>query len=184
MESLQGTFLLATNEMQDPRFVKSVILICFHEAGDGAMGLVVNQPLTDVDMYDILHDFNQELDVTSLPPVYYGGPVEMESAFILHSDDYISVQSRQVMEQVYLSQDPGLLMDVAHGKGPAHYLLALGYTGWGPGQLEQELCGAGWLSLPARAGDLFLLAAPDMWEKVAARYGIDMHIYRDIQGTA
>lgn len=184
MESLQGSFLLATNQMYDPRFVKSVILICVHDDIDGTMGLVVNQPLAGSSMSDIFENFDMAVPDIVLPPVYFGGPVDVESAFIVHSADYVGGQSQKVMDDVYLSRDPALLIDVANGTGPEHYLFALGYAGWGPGQLEAELAGEGWLTLPAEAADLFHTAAGSMWKQVAAKYGININIYADIPGNA
>ncbi len=184
MESLQGNFLVATNQMHDPRFLKCVIFICFHDSTDGAMGLVVNQPLGGFSMGDVFKIFDMDVADSPLPPVYFGGPVDVESAFILHSDDYTSGLSEQLIDQVYLSRDPNLLVDVVNGKGPDHFIFALGYAGWGPGQLEQELCGEGWLTLPAEAGDLFLLPAESMWKEITAKYGIDINLYTDIPGNA
>ncbi len=184
MESLQGNFLVATNQMYDPRFMKCVILICAHDPVDGAMGLVVNQPLADFSMFDVFKNLDMAVADIPLPPVFFGGPVDGESAFILHSDDYTADQSQRVMDQVYLSRDPRLLLDVVNGKGPDHYLFALGYAGWGPGQLEQELCGEGWLTLPAAATDLFPRPAGSMWKEVAAKHGIDIALYADIPGNA
>ncbi len=184
MESLQGNFLVATNQMYDPRFMKSVILICVHDEVDGAMGLVVNQPLADFSMFDVFKKIDMAAADIALPPLYYGGPVDVESAFIVHSADYVGGQSQRVMDQVYLSRDPNLLVDVAKGRGPEHYLFALGYAGWGPGQLEEELSREGWLTLPAEARDLFHTPTDALWKQVAAKYGIDINLYADIPGNA
>jgi putative transcriptional regulator len=135
-------------------------------------------------MQDIFRNLKIDSTDIVLPPVYFGGPVDVESAFILHSTDYNSDLSQQVMEQVCLSRDPHLLIDVANGKGPEHYLFTLGYAGWGPGQLEQELAGEGWLTLPATAHDLFNTSADAMWKKISAKYGINMDLYTDIPGNA
>jgi putative transcriptional regulator len=184
MESLQGNFLVATNQMRDPRFSKCVILICFHDHNDGAMGLVVNQPLADFSMLDVFKNLDLACNALDLPPVYFGGPVDGASAFIIHSDDYTQSQSQQVMDQVFLSRDPNLLLDVVKGRGPEHYLFTLGYAGWSPGQLEQELCGEGWLTLPAEAADLFHTPALSLRTHVTAKYGIDINLYTGIPGNA
>ncbi len=184
MESLQGNFLVATNQMYDPRFMKCVILICVHNEKDGAMGLVVNQPLTDLSMTDVFRNCNINPPPMPAPPVLFGGPVDIEAAFILHSADYEKGHRQKVIDQIYLSRDPDLLSDVVDGKGPAHYLFALGYAGWAPGQLEQELCGEGWLTLPAEAEDIFLTSAESMWHSVTAKNGIDIELYSDISGNA
>jgi putative transcriptional regulator len=184
MESLQGNFLVATNRMRDPRFRRCVILICFHSSSEGAMGLVVNQPLADVSLRHALRGIDFTDAALELPPVYLGGPVEVESAFILHSAEYVLAGSKPVLDQVYLSSDPLLLLDVARGRGPRQCRLLVGYAGWGVGQLEQELGGEGWLTLPAAAEDLFHIPAPSMWKEVTAKHGIDMDLYADISGNA
>lgn len=184
MESLQGNFLVATNQMRDPRFRKCVILICFHNPSEGAMGLVVNQPLGDFSLRHALHGLDFDDTTLVLPPVYLGGPVEVESAFILHSAEYVRPGSQQVLDQVYLSSDPLLLLEVARGRGPRQCRLLVGYAGWGVGQLEHELAGEGWLTLPAAADDLFHIPAAAMWKEVTAKHGIDMDLYADIPGNA
>ncbi|MEN8258646.1 MAG: YqgE/AlgH family protein [Thermodesulfobacteriota bacterium] len=184
MESLQGSFLVATNQMYDPRFMKCVILICVHNDDDGAMGLVVNQPLTDLSMADVFRNCNIKPPAMPAPPVLFGGPVDVESAFILHSADYKKEQSQKVADQIFLSRDPNLLFDLVDEKGPEHYLLTLGYAGWAPGQLEQELYGEGWLTLPAEANDIFLTSAESMWHTITSKNGIDINLYSDIPGNA
>lgn len=184
MESLQGNFLVATNKMGDPRFFKSVILVCVHDETDGAMGLIVNQPFADFSMNDVFDNFEIKVDAPDFPPVFYGGPVDVESAFILHGDDYESALSQQVMDKVWICRDPNFLHDVANGHGPEQYFFALGYAGWGPGQLEQELSGEGWLALPAEAQDLFCTPARTLWREVTAKHGININLYSDISGNA
>ena len=185
MDSLTGQFLIATTKMLDPRFMEAVILICSHDES-GAMGLVVNHPLSQVSMAEVLDNFAVEVPDLDLPPVLLGGPVDMETGFFLHSSDYRFEPETGIMvtDSIFLSRSMGLLRDISMGQGPRHFLFMLGYAGWGPGQLEGELCGEGWLPLPAQTEDLFLTPPEQMWKKVTARYGIEITLYEDFTGNA
>jgi len=116
--------------------------------------------------------------------VYIGGPVELESAFILFTSDYATKYQLQVSPTVFLSRETRVLEDIAHTRGPEKYLFLLGYAGWGPGQLEQELLAAGWLTVPA--DDMIIFDTPDdeKWRAAAMRYGIDISVYGDTAGRA
>ncbi|MEN8140268.1 MAG: YqgE/AlgH family protein [Thermodesulfobacteriota bacterium] len=183
MDSLAGQFLIATPQMSDPRFQEAVILLCSHDE-TGAFGLIINQPLAGVTMGDVLPDF--PLPDLDSPPVLFGGPVDPESAFFLHSSDYpVSNETGLVVSSaIFLSRSPNLLLDVGAGQGPEHFLFILGYAGWGPGQLEEELVGEGWLPLPATAEDVFLTSAEQLWRRVAAKFGIDISLFSDLAGNA
>ena len=185
MDSLTGQFLIATPRMGDPRFQEAVILICSHDEG-GAFGLVLNHPFPEMNMLDVLASFEISSVDHSLPPVLLGGPVEMETAFFLHSTDYPLDQGAGLMvsEDICLSRSPALLRDLAAGQGPSQCLFLLGYAGWGPGQLEEELCGEGWLPLPASSEDVFQTPTDKMWKKVTANFGIDITLYDDVAGNA
>ncbi len=184
MESLQGNFLISTSQMPDPRFRERVVYMCAHNE-DGAMGVIVNHPITDISLSDVLLSANIEVDEEiSFPPVYLGGPVEMESAFILYTSDYDTQNSMKVSETVSLSSDPKILKDIAVGRGPQHYLFLLGYAGWSPGQLENELGVNGWLTLPAEDDVLFHTPDELKWKKAAEKYGIDISTFGDVIGSA
>jgi len=185
MESLAGQFLVATTKMSDPRFMEAVILICTHDES-GAMGLVVNHPLSLVSMAEVLDNFSVDVPDIVLPPVLLGGPVDMETGFFLHSADYPLEEGAGLLvtDKIFLSRSMELLRDIAAGQGPRHFLFMLGYAGWGPGQLESELCGPGWLPLPVQTDDLFLTPPDQMWKKVTARYGIEITLFEDMAGNA
>ncbi|MDH5298470.1 MAG: YqgE/AlgH family protein [Desulfobulbaceae bacterium] len=183
MESLKGHFLIATAQMPDPRFHGQVVYICAHTE-EGAMGLVVNHPIPDLTLADILHGANLPTPAGTLPPVYMGGPVELETAFFLHSADYQPKTCLEVSSTVRLSREPAILRDIVSGRGPQRYIFLLGYAGWAPGQLEHELTVNGWLTVPG--SDAILFETPDdlKWKEAAMSYGIDISLYGDIIGSA
>ena len=126
MESLQGSFLISTLKMPDPRFKEKLIYMCGHTE-EGAIGLVVNNPLPDVRLDEILQSADIAVPDFELPPVYLGGPVEMGSGFILYTADYHAENQLQVSATVCLSSDPLILQDIAFNTGPSKYLFLLGY---------------------------------------------------------
>ncbi|MEW6219969.1 MAG: YqgE/AlgH family protein [Thermodesulfobacteriota bacterium] len=183
MQSLQGHFLIATPQMPDPRFQNQVIFMCAHNE-EGAMGLVVNNPITEISLADVFRQAEIPLPAGRLPPVHLGGPVEMHSAFILFEGGYIARSALAVTETVYLSRDPAILLDLSRGRGPRTYLFALGYAGWAAGQLEQELTENGWLALPADVEVLFRVPDDQKWRAAARRHGIDISLFGDTVGSA
>jgi putative transcriptional regulator len=182
MESLQGNFLLATPQMPDPRFKEHVIYLCSHDA-NGAMGLVVNQPSTH-SLAEICRSVSIDIEDGAWPLIYIGGPVELEAAFFLYSDDYEAKNFLVVGEGLRLSRDPQILHDLAKGVGPSQYLFLLGYAGWAPGQLEAELAVNGWLLLPAEHTILFDTPDQEKWQKAALQFGIDIALFSDQIGAA
>lgn len=174
LTSLTGQLLIAMPQMPDPRFEKSVIFICAHNA-DGAMGLVVNKLFDGIDFTHLLH----QLDIDVSKParelrVHFGGPVESGRGFVLHSPDYNQEGSMQVNDQVVLTATVDILRAVADGRGPEHAILALGYAGWGPGQLDQEMQQNGWLHAPADDAILFDPDQNHKWERALAKLGISL----------
>jgi len=183
MESLTGQFLISTPQMPDPRFQEQVIYLCAHN-DEGAMGLVINNPNQELTLLDILYGANLPVPEGPLPPVYIGGPVEMESGFILYSGSGGEYASLEITPDIYLTRDARLLEKIARGEGPDRYLFLLGYAGWGPGQLEMELMDSGWLTLPGDPEILFETSDEDKWRMAAFRYGIDISTFGDVIGYA
>jgi len=183
MESLQGKFLIATPQMPDPRFKEQLIYMCSHN-DDGAMGLIVNHP-SEYSLLEIFKSANLTIsDNKDLPPIYIGGPVDVETAFFLYSSGYESEHELSISEDVSLSRDPQILNDIAQGKGPHDFMFVLGYSGWAPGQLEAELTVNGWLTLPSQNEILFQTPDADKWKRAALQFGIDISLYTDEIGTA
>lgn len=181
---LTGRFLLAMPGMQDERFQKTVIYVCAH-GPEGAMGLVVNKPLDSISFPDLL----EQLDIV-MPPsgegieVLFGGPVETGRGFVLHSPDYMHDATMVVDEDVALTATIDILRAIAEGDGPAQSLLALGYAGWGPGQLDDEIMANGWLSLDSDPTLLFETDVDDKWTAAMRKLGIDPLMLSDEAGHA
>jgi len=178
---LDGQMLIAMPAMQDPRFLRSVIYMCAHSA-DGAMGLIINQHAPNIDFVELLKQLNitGEDDAIQLPPslkdmaVHVGGPVESGRGFVLHSTDYYSEDSTlPIDDSVCLTATVDILRAIATGDGPRQALLALGYAGWGPGQLESEFQANGWLHCPADAEILFDGDVDMKYERALKTIGID-----------
>jgi putative transcriptional regulator len=169
--------------MPDPRFREKLIYMCGHTE-EGAIGLIVNNPLPDVTLDEILVNANITVPDFTLPPVYLGGPVEMSAGFILYSADYRAENQLYVSDTVRLSSDPEILHDISLSRGPKRYLFLLGYSGWGPGQLENELTDNGWLTLPAEDKIIFDTPDDNKWRVAAQKFGIDITTYGDVVGSA
>jgi putative transcriptional regulator len=170
---LTGKMLIAMPGMGDPRFAHSLVYLCAHGT-EGAMGLIVNKPAQDLRMSDLL----DHLSITPVPEmrdmaVHFGGPVEHGRGFVLHDDGYRSdIATLQVARGFGMTATLDILEDIAQGRGPARALLALGYAGWGPDQLESELADNGWLTCDADADLVFGTRDADKWEAALARLGI------------
>ncbi len=183
IENLTGSFLLSTMKMPDPRFSEQVIYICAHNEA-GTMGLAINKISPIFTLDQVLKGANLPIPPHSLPPVHLGGPVETESAFILYGPGYQTQYQLGVSETVFLSRETKILEDIAKSKGPEKYLFILGYAGWGPGQLENELLDEGWLAIPSDDRIIFDIDNNEKWQTAAMRYGIDISVFGDIVGNA
>jgi putative transcriptional regulator len=170
---LVGQFLVAMPGMADPRFENTVIYMC-HHAADGAMGIVVNRAIEDLAFTDILGQLGikggRSCDEIR---VHRGGPVEMSRGFVLHTTDYHREGTLVVNDEVALSATTEVLRAIAFGEGPSRSLMALGYAGWGQGQLDDEIKNNVWLSVPADVELLFALDLGSKWSRALAKLGIN-----------
>lgn len=178
---LDGQMLIAMPAMEDPRFSRAVVYMCAH-SDDGAMGLIINQHAPNIDFVELLKQLNitSDEDAIHLPPtlqgmaVHVGGPVESGRGFVLHSADYYSKDSTlPIDEDVSLTATIDILRAIAHGDGPDQALLALGYAGWGPGQLETEFQANGWLHCAASRELLFDPDVETKYARALKTIGID-----------
>ncbi len=170
---LTGQMLIAMPGMRDSRFAKSLVYLCAHNA-EGAMGLVVNRLIESLTFEELLEQLGIEGERPSEPiAVHFGGPVESGRGFVLHSSDYLQDSTLQVNEQIALTATLDVLRDIAQGQGPRQHLFALGYAGWGPGQLDEELQANGWLTTPADDGLIFGENHARKWQGAIERLGID-----------
>ncbi len=170
---LTGQLLVAMPQMQDPRFMRTVIYMCAHSM-EGAMGLVVNKLADNVSFPDLLDQLNiQTGPVENEIFVHFGGPVETGRGFVLHSSDYVQDATLVIDENVGLTATVDILKSIAEGSGPDRSLLALGYAGWGAGQLDEEIQANGWLTV---APDVPLVFDDDLdgkWERAMNKMGVD-----------
>ena len=170
---LTGHLLIAMPQMQDPRFARSVVYMCAHTE-DGAMGLVVNKLVENVTFPDLLEQLNIETGkIEQEIRIHFGGPVETGRGFVLHSADYVQDATLVVDQHLALTATVDILKSIAEGGGPNHSLLALGYAGWAPGQLELEIQANGWLSVAADPELVFGAGLDDKWGAAMAKIGID-----------
>ncbi len=170
---LEGQLLIAMPSMSDPRFARSVIYLCAHSA-DGAMGLVINRHLGTLTFPQLL----EQLEIIANEPVdetviHFGGPVETGRGFVLHSAEYVQDGTLVVTDEVALTATVDILRLIADGTGPRQNLLALGYAGWGPGQLEAEIQDNAWLNVPADTLLIFGDNIDAKWDLAFAKLGID-----------
>lgn len=171
---LGGKLLIAMPSMGDPRFEKSVIFMCAH-SDDGSMGLIINKPSADVTFPNLLEQLEiPHIRRTHEPNVHFGGPVEMGRGFVLHSPEYMPDDGvLKVDDDFAMSATKDVVRDMADGTGPAKAILALGYSGWGGGQLEGEILQNGWLTCDATPELVFETAPDDLWTAALQSLGVD-----------
>lgn len=187
---LDGQFLVAMPGMKDDRFARAVIYICAH-GDEGAMGLMINQPQA-LQFPDLLVQLGimKEEEVIRLPlsarevVVRNGGPVDRSRGFVLHTDDYRVESSLPVSDEICLTATVDILRAISAGRGPRRALMALGYSGWGAGQLESEIADNGWLTCPATPDLIFDADMERKYDRVMASVGVDLSRLSSIAGHA
>lgn len=170
---LTGQLLIAMPGMPDPRFANSLIYLCAHSS-DGAMGLIVNKPSTEMSFETLLDQLPIE-NTGNLKEirVHFGGPVEVGRGFVLHSPDFQSdMTTLQVDDTFAMTATLDVLESIVQGKGPEKRLIVLGYAGWGPGQLEREIAANGWLVCEASSDVVFDTTDSHKWEAALGSLGI------------
>ncbi len=173
---LTGQFLIAMPTLADPNFAHTVTYLCQHSA-HGAVGIVISRPL-NMSLADILESMQipiQDERAAALP-VYLGGPVQPERGFVLHSPVGNWQGTLAVSDEIGLTTSRDILEAIAAGSGPSRCLIALGYAGWGEGQLEREILENSWLNAPADPDILFDLPPAQRWKAAALRLGIDLSL--------
>ncbi len=170
---LAGQLLIAMPQMSDPRFSRTVVYLCAHSAS-GAMGIVINRTFDGLTFSELL----QQLEIQVKPGcesirVHFGGPVEAGRGFVLHSTDYVHESTTQVDDEVGLTAAVDVLKAISDGDGPKNRFLALGYAGWGAGQLDAEIRENAWLTVPADADLLFGADLDHKWARAIGKLGFD-----------
>jgi putative transcriptional regulator len=189
---LDGQMLIAMPTMGDDRFARTLVYICAHSS-EGAMGIIVNQPAPHISFADLLVklDVIPASDLIKLPSsaggvkVLKGGPVETERGFVLHSSDFfIENSTLTIDDDICLTATLDILKAIAVGRGPANAVLALGYAGWAPGQLENEIHQNGWLHCAADADLVFGRDNETKYVKALKKIGIDLGMLSSEAGHA
>ena len=184
ISQLSNQFLIAMPGLQDPHFSHTVTLICQHNQ-EGAMGLLINRP-TPMNLGDLAAQLGIELgdpDMTNVP-IYHGGPVQPEQGFVLHSPQGEWDSTMEISKDLAMTVSQDIIEAIAHGLGPENFLIALGYAGWGAGQLEDELAANSWLNGPADKHIIFDTSVDERWDTAAKLLGIELSLLSTEVGHA
>jgi putative transcriptional regulator len=171
---LTNQFLIAMPGMSDPNFAQTVTYVCEH-GPRGALGIVINRPL-EMNMGEVFHQLQLTAvdEALSATPVYFGGPVQTDRGFVLHSPDGEWESTLRISPQVYMTTSRDVLEALARGSGPRQSLVALGYSGWDAGQLEQEMSQNAWLTVCADERIVFATPVEQRWQAAARLLGVDL----------
>ncbi len=171
---LTGQLLIATDELKDPRFVRTVIFMIRHDA-NGAMGLVLNRPLGDAPLATLLDQAGMDpKGAAGSVRLHVGGPVEPTRVFVMHSPDYAAPDTVRIGSEFAVTFHPDILQAIADGRGPKRAVFTVGYAGWAPDQLETEIKGGYWSTATAEAGIVFDDAYSTKWDRAMARRRITL----------
>lgn len=181
---LSDHLLIAMPGLEDPNFSRSVTYVCQHN-DSGALGITINRP-SDLTIGDVLEQMGIDCSNVSWgeQKVLIGGPVHQDRGFVLHGGNKEWNSTYPVSSEISLTTSKDILHALAEGNGPAESLLALGYAGWGAGQLEDEILQNSWLSTQADSQILFHAPLDDRWQRAAARIGIDIQTLSGAAGHA
>jgi putative transcriptional regulator len=172
--SLAGQLLIAAPSMSDPRFYHSVILMVQHNQL-GALGIVINQPVGNRSLASLLHALGEkDSGVTGTVRIFAGGPVQPEIGFVVHSTDYHGPDTIEIDGHVAMTSNREILRDIGNNQGPTNRLVAFGYAGWGPGQLEAELGQRSWFTTPADTKLVFDEDRDEVWNEAMKRRTQDL----------
>lgn len=181
---LTNQFLIAMPSLMDPNFFQTVTYISEHNAG-GALGIVINRPL-NLTLRELLEHLRISIEKPEIGsvPVYFGGPVQTEQGFVIHSPLGEWGSTLRVSDRIGITTSVDILQALARGEGPDQLLVALGYAGWGQGQLEREMAENAWLSGPTDPTILFQVPSEKRWSAAAALLGIDLNLLSGDAGHA
>ncbi len=184
MSFFNSQCLIAMPGMPDDRFDRSVVYVCAHTQ-DGAMGLMINRPIKDLTFPSLLSQLHIEQPQNfDPPPILAGGPVDVVRGFVLHSPEYSSAATLAMSSLTSLTVTTDIIRDISNGSGPKNYLITLGYVGWGPGQLENEIKENAWLPVDASTDLVFMLSPEKKWTYALNKLGIDPSRLSAEQGKA
>lgn len=185
MTSLANQFLIAMPSLDESYFGRTIIYLCEHD-DDGAMGLVINKP-TELSIAKVLAELNlvdEDDDKLSDKNVMSGGPVQTDRGFILHNDDKLWSSSLKLDDKITVTTSKDILAKLNTEQGPQKFIMTLGYAGWSPGQLEQELADNTWLTLEADPELLFNTPVDKCWDKALEKLGVSIDQLSSMSGHA
>jgi len=180
---LSGQLLLALPGMGDRRFEKAVIAMCVHD-DDGALGIGLGRIVPRIGFHNLLGQLDIEPGKAPDVPIHAGGPVQPQRGFVLHSQDWGGDESKLVGKRWTLTATLDILRAIAEGRGPTRWIAALGYAGWGPGQLDDEICGNGWFVTPGSEDLLYDEDVSGRWAAAYRSAGVDPALLSADFGTA
>jgi putative transcriptional regulator len=181
--SLAGQLLLALPGIGDPRFEHAVIAMCIHQP-DGAMGVGIDRIIPGLGLHTLLGQLDIKAGTAPDAPIHHGGPVEPQRGFVLHSPDWSGEDTLAISPGLSLTTTLDVLRAIAADEGPDRWLVALGYAGWGEGQLDEEMRRHGWLTVAARDELLFETEVCRRWPQSFATAGIDVRLLASTSGHA
>ncbi|MBN2531124.1 MAG: YqgE/AlgH family protein [Deltaproteobacteria bacterium] len=180
-------FLVASPQLKDPFFSRTVIFLLEHEHSEGTFGIILNKTV-DIPMNDVFLELGispcEEALFKEFPPVLEGGPVTPELGWLIHSPDWKSEKTRIFGGEVGVTASLEILEDIAAGKGPKQFLFCLGYSGWGPKQLMEEIQSGSWLHVPFSSDLFFDVSREKLWEIAFSKLGIDLAYFSPSMGGA
>ena len=181
---LERQFLIAMPSMQDPNFAQGVTLMCQHNE-EGAIGITINRP-SEFTLLEVLRQLNLDCEDQQVAgmTVFEGGPVHPERGFVIHSPEGDWETSAKIDTNIMVTTSRDILAAIAKGEGPDKFLVALGYSGWSPGQLENEIRENAWLNTEADSGIIFDLPVPKRWEQAVSKLGIQVSSLSSQSGYA
>lgn len=173
---LEGKLLIALPGMADPRFEQAVIFVCSHSTKTGTMGFIINKLISELSFHSLMQKLGIDANADSANiPVLYGGPVETDRGFVLHGSDYGGNGSTvSVSPDIFVTATVDILTALAAGTGPNQAIFLLGYAGWGPGQVEDEIRQNSWIHCDADSEVLFHAPYEDKWEIALRKMGINI----------
>ncbi len=181
--SLRGQFLIAMPNLQDPVFAHSITYICEHSK-EGALGIVINHPL-DINLGEAFKQLDLDQQGPNIDmPVLSGGPVQTDRGFVLHPHGQKWESTVEVTDTVSLTASRDIMVSLAENNGPQKAVVALGYAGWSPGQIEEEIAANSWLTTPADSEILFDTPSEQRWSAASKHLGIDLNLIHATAGHA
>ena len=176
MDNLSDTFLVAAPKLEDSRFIQSVVYMYKHNL-EGAVGFIINKPINKSLWIELCRTANITNPIEKDIPIYFGGPVDSQVGFVLHTPDYKTMMTECINDWLSITQGMDILVDIAQGSGPNNFQITLGYSGWSPGQLELELESqwprdptSGWMNIPSSSMLVFDIGNENKWERAIDSY--------------